>query len=56
MTRRRKPDPVDQMRRLVAVKNMIADTADALPTMARELRRNACETIDDIIEELRAKA
>ena len=60
MGRPKKPDPLDQAQRLAAVKIMIKDMGDAMPSMARELRRNACETIDDIIEELakptRAKA
>lgn len=45
-------DPLDQARRLAAAKVMIEDLADAMPTMARELRRNACETIDEVIAEL----
>jgi hypothetical protein len=56
MGRKRKPDPLDQARRLMAVKDMIKDAADATPSMARELRRNAIETIDDIIGELATPA
>lgn len=52
MGRPKNADPVKQAQRLAAVKVMIKDSADAMPTMARELRRNACETIDDIIAEL----
>lgn len=42
--------------RLTAVKRMVAGTKDAMPTMAAELRREACETIDDVIEELSSAA
>lgn len=60
MGRPKKPDPLDQAQRLAAVKIMVRDMGGAMPSMAKELRRSACETIDDIIEELtkaaRAKA
>lgn len=60
MGRPKKPDPLDQAQRLAAVKIMVRDMGGAMPTMAKELRRNACETLDDIIGELtgpaRAKA
>lgn len=35
---------------------MIKDSADAMPSMARELRRNATETLDEIIAELATPA
>ncbi|MDB5733178.1 MAG: hypothetical protein JWQ03_3073 [Variovorax sp.] len=43
----------DIINSLAAVRIMIADMADAMPTMARDLRRNANETLQDIIEELK---
>ncbi|WP_017979862.1 hypothetical protein [Sphingomonas melonis] len=56
MGRKRNADPLDQARRLTEVKTMIKDSADAMPGMARELRRNATETLDDIIAELATPA
>lgn len=56
MGRKRKADPLDQARRLAEVKVMIRDSADAMPGMARELRRNATETLDEIIAELATPA
>ncbi|MBO9380260.1 hypothetical protein GG804_26195 [Sphingomonas histidinilytica] len=53
MPRRRKPDSAELIRRLVAVKVMVASMKDAMPAAARELRRQAGESIDDIIEDLR---
>lgn len=58
MTGRRKyrVDPGEVIVRLVAVKRMVAGIKDAMPTMAGELRREACETIDEIIEDVRRLA
>lgn len=56
MGRKRNADPLDQARRLTEVKTMIKDSADAMPSMARELRRNATETLDEIIAELATPA
>ena len=56
MGRRKNPDAIDQARRLSEVKMMIKDSADAMPTMARELRRNACETLDEVIAEVATPA
>lgn len=56
MGRKRNADPIDQARRLAEVKTMIKDSADAMPGMARELRRNATETLDEIIAELATPA
>jgi hypothetical protein len=50
--RRRAPAPADLAARLTSVKLMVRGTADAMPSLARELRREACETIDDIIKDL----
>lgn len=52
MGRKRNADPIDLARQLATVKTMIKDSADAMPAMARELRRNATETIDEVIAEL----
>lgn len=40
------------IRRLAAIKLMVAGTKDAMPTMANELRREACESIDDLVREI----
>lgn len=53
MPRRKKPDSAEIIRRLVTVKVMIASMKDAMPTAARELRREAGEALDDIIAGLR---
>lgn len=39
---------------LVAVKAMILEMKDAMPSHAKNLRREACETLDDLIDEVRA--
>jgi hypothetical protein len=51
--RRRKPDADTIVQRLVAIKMMVAGMKDAMPTAAAELRREACEAIDDLIGEVR---
>jgi hypothetical protein len=56
MPRARKPVPATVAQRLAAVKIMAQDMADAMPTMARDLRRSACETLDDLIAELGGSA
>lgn len=38
--------------RLRAVKLMVAGMKDAMPSLAAEMRREACESIDDIIQDL----
>lgn len=53
MGRRKKPDRVDIIQRLDAVRVMIADMKDAMPTAARDLRRSADEALEDLIQELR---
>ncbi len=55
MSRTRTPRAGEQADRLETVKVMVRDLADAMPTMARELRRNAIETLDDVIADLRGK-
>jgi hypothetical protein len=49
---RRRPDLGEITARLAALKLMIRGTADAMPSLAREMRREACESIDDIIQDL----
>lgn len=56
MGRKRNADPLDQARRLHEVKQMIRDSGGATPLSARELRRNAIDTIDEIIGELATPA
>jgi hypothetical protein len=48
----RKNTTADITARLTAIKLMILGTSDAMPSMARELRREACESIDDVIADL----
>jgi len=47
-----RPTAAEVAARLTAVKLMIRGTNGAMPTLARELRREACETIDDVIMDL----
>ncbi len=53
MPRRRKADKAELVARLEALRVTIADMKDAMPTMARELRRSADEALEDIIEAIR---
>jgi hypothetical protein len=46
------PTISDVVARLMAVKLIVRGTADAMPSLAREMRREACESIDDIIQDL----
>lgn len=52
MTRKKRPADAEIVRRLIAVKMMVTGIKDAMPTTAAELRREACETLDDMIGEL----
>lgn len=52
MGRSRKPNTADIAARLMAVKLMVRGLSGAMPTLAAEMRREACECIDDIIEDL----
>ncbi len=54
MPRAQRPTLADIAARLTAVKLMVRGTADAMPSLAREMRREACESIDDIIQDLGA--
>lgn len=40
------------LQRLATIKLMVAATKDAMPTMANELRRETCESIDDLVKEI----
>lgn len=48
----KKPDFASIRLRLAAVKQNISQMGDAMPTMAKELRRDSREILDDIILEL----
>ena len=50
--RQSRPTDPEIARRLAAIKLMIAGMADAMPTMAKELRREARESLDELIGEL----
>lgn len=52
MSRCRTPDPADLAARLMAVKLLVRGMQDAMPRLAAEMRREACESIDDIIRDL----
>jgi hypothetical protein len=52
MGRMKKPDPIDQAKRLAEVQTMVKDMVGAMPSMAREIQRNALETLGDVITEL----
>lgn len=49
----RKIDGPQVTARLIAIKRMVANLKDAMPRAAAEMRREACEEIDDLIDELR---
>jgi hypothetical protein len=44
------------IRRLVDLKMMVAGLKDAMPTLAAQIRREACEEIEDLIGDLRRGA
>lgn len=52
MSRPRRPDPADLAARLASAKLMVAGLKDAMPSLAAEMRRTACEAIEDVIEDL----
>lgn len=52
MAKLKPPTTTEISERLLAIKMMIVGLKGALPTAAGELRRAACEDIDDLIEEL----
>ena len=52
MAKAKKPTDAEIIMRLSAIKMMVAGTKDAMQTMANELRREACESIDDLVREI----
>ncbi|WP_336974191.1 hypothetical protein [Sphingobium aromaticiconvertens] len=50
--RSRRTTPSDIAASLLAVKLLVQGMKDAMPTLQGELRRDACERIDDIISDL----
>lgn len=50
--RNRRPAPEDITASLMAVKLLIKGLNGALPSLAAEMRREACERIDDVIEDI----
>lgn len=52
MARKSKPTNPEIIHRLAAIKLMVVGMADALPQMAKELRREARESIDELIGDL----
>lgn len=52
MTKAKPPATADIVGRLLAIKLMVAGMKDAMPSTARELRREVCESIDDLIEDI----
>jgi hypothetical protein len=52
MAKPKAPTPAEITRRLLTIKLMIVGLKDAMPRLASELRREACESIDDLIEDV----
>lgn len=52
MGRSRKPNTSDLVARLMAVKLIVRGMSGVMPSLADEMRREACESIEDIIEDL----
>jgi len=52
VTRRARPTPADITASLTAVKLLIKGMNGAMPTLQAEMRRDACERIDDVITDL----
>lgn len=50
--RKDRPTPADVTASLMAVKLLIKGMNGAMPTLQAEMRREACERIDDIITDL----
>lgn len=53
MPRKAKITDDELVRRLVTIKVMIAGMKDALPKTAKELRRESCESLNELIEDIR---
>jgi hypothetical protein len=52
MARRKNLTPPELRMRLLKLKLVVASMKDAMPTTREELRRSACEDIDDLIGEV----
>lgn len=52
MTRSRSPSKADIVASLIAVRLLIKGMNGAMPSLAAEIRRDACERIDDIITDI----
>ena len=48
----RRTTPADVVASLTAVKLLIKGMNGAMPTLAAEMRRDACERIDDVIDDI----
>lgn len=48
----RRPTPADITASLTAVKLLVKGMNGAMPSLAAELRRDACERIDDLIDDI----
>lgn len=48
----RRPTAAQIVAELVAVKLLVKSLSDAMPALAHEIRRDACERIDDIISDI----
>jgi len=48
----RRPTPADIVASLMAVKLLIKGMSGAMPTLAAEMRREAVERIDDVIDDI----
>jgi hypothetical protein len=49
---RARPSPEDITASLMAVRLLVKGMNGAMPTLAAEMRREACERIDDIIDDI----
>ncbi|WP_311269736.1 hypothetical protein [Sphingobium sp. WCS2017Hpa-17] len=47
-----RPAPEDITAALMAVKLLVKGMNGAMPTLAAEMRREACERIDDVIDDI----
>ena len=56
MSKTKRPTDGDLIRRLVDLKMMVAGLKDAMPTLAAQIRREACEEIEDLSGDLRRGA
>lgn len=52
MPRARQPTAADITASLMAVKLLVRGMKDAMPSLAAEMRREACERLDDVITDI----